>query len=220
MTRTPDFDGLARLYRWMEFFSFGPWLAMTRRTFLNQLTDSRRALVLGDGDGRFTALLLRANQAVSVDAVDASSAMLQALLRQTGEFSDRVQVHLEDVREWIVPARIAAVRYDLIATHFFVDCLTTREVNLLAAKIRLAVSPGALWVVSEFAIPPGWFGRLVARPVVAGLYYSFGVLTGLGVRTLPDYDAAFCRAGFTLKERRSRLGGLLVAELWCAAPPD
>jgi SAM-dependent methyltransferase len=219
MTRTPDFNGLARLYRWMEFFSFGPWLAMTRRTFIDQLSGSRRALVLGDGDGRFTEQLLRANHAVQVDAVDASSAMLLALRRRTGEFSNLVQVHLEDVREWVVPAPIAAVPYDLIATHFFLDCLTTREVTLLAAKIRLAASPGALWVVSEFAIPAGWFGRLVARPVVAALYFSFGLLTGLGVRKLPDYAAAMCRAGFTLKERRSRLAGLLVAELWCAATP-
>jgi SAM-dependent methyltransferase len=219
MTRTADFNGLARLYRWMEFFSFGPWLSMTRRTFIGQLAGSRRALVLGDGDGRFTAMLLRYNRAVSVDAVDASPAMLQALLRRSGEFSNRVQVHLEDVREWAVPAPIAAMPYDLIATHFFLDCLTTREVNLLAAKIRLAASPGALWVVSEFAIPAGWFGRLVARPVVAGLYFSFRLLTGLEVRTLPDHEAAFCRAGFTLKERKSRLAGLLVAELWCAATP-
>jgi ubiquinone/menaquinone biosynthesis C-methylase UbiE len=219
MTRTPDFNGLARLYRWMEIFSFGPWLAMTRRTFIEQLAGSRRALVLGDGDGRFTEQLLRANHAVQVDAVDASSAMLQALLRRTGEFSGRVQVHLEDVRGWIVPAPIAAVPYDLVATHFFLDCLTTREVNLLAAKIRLAASPGALWVVSEFAIPAGWFGRLVARPVVAGLYFSFGLLTGLRVRKLPDYAAAMGRAGFMLKARQSRLGGLLVAELWCAATP-
>jgi hypothetical protein len=76
-----------------------------------------------------------------------------------------------------------------------------------------------LWVVSEFSVPAGWFGRLVARPIVASLYFSFGLLTGLAVRTLPDHVSALRDAGFTLLERRTRLGGLLVAELWSAGGP-
>src|SRR6185437_1080687 len=58
---TPKFDRLARVYRWMEWLSFGPYLSRCRRAFLPQLRDARRALVLGDGDGRFTAALLRRN---------------------------------------------------------------------------------------------------------------------------------------------------------------
>ena len=89
MKGAPDFNRLARLYRWMEFFTFGPFLAMTRGTFVGRLADRRRALVLGDGDGRFTARLLRANTAVTVDAVDGSEAMLSALMRRAGADADR-----------------------------------------------------------------------------------------------------------------------------------
>jgi len=80
--------------------------------------------------------------------------------------------------------------------------------------VLAAAKPGALWVVSEFAVPAGWFGRLVAGPIVAGLYFSFGMLTGLAVRALPDYGGALHGAGFQLLERRERLGGLLVGQLW------
>ena len=48
------------------------------------------------------------------------------------------------------------------------------------------------------------------------LYRAFGLLTGLAVRALPDYDAALCTAGFKLAKKRSWLGGLLVSELWSA----
>lgn len=216
MKQTPDFNRLAGIYRWMEFFSFGPWLALTRGTFLGRLGGGRYALVLGDGDGRFTAKLLRSNAAMRVMAVDASSAMLDALRRRAGAEADRVQIELADIRKWVAPASILTQPYDLIATHFLLDCLTTDEVQALAAKLRLAVSPGALWVVSEFAIPAGWFGRWIARPIVRGLYFSFGLLTGLAVSTLPEYGVALQEAGFRLVERRSRLAGLLVAELWVA----
>ncbi len=216
MNRPPNFNRLAPLYRWMEFLAFGPWLSLTRRTFLARLTNVRRALVLGDGDGRFTACLLRANPTVEIDAVDASNAMLSALLRRAGPHASRVHIHMADIRAWHPPAGNAASKYDLIVTHFFLDCLTTREIESLVEELRPAVFPSAIWVISEFAIPPGWFGRILARPLVAGLYFSFGQLTGLAVRKLPDYAYALQHAGYTLVERRPRLGGLLIAELWRA----
>jgi cyclopropane fatty-acyl-phospholipid synthase-like methyltransferase len=220
MNRPPNFNRLAGLYRWMEFFSFGPRLALTRRAFLAQLAHSRRALVLGDGDGRFTARMLRENADIQVDAVDASAAMLEELLRRAGPHAGRVHIHLADVRTWQLPAPIAAPAYDLIATHFFLDCLTAHEIQSLAARLHAAASPSTLWVVSEFAIPAGWRGRLIARPLVASLYFAFGLLTGLAVRTLPDHQDALRRAGFKLVERQSRLGGLLIAELWSVNPQD
>lgn len=219
MNQAPDFNRLAGLYRWMELFSFGPWLWLTRTAFIPELSGAHRALVLGDGDGRFTARLLYANPGVHVDAVDASAAMLEALMLRAGDDGKRVKAHLADIREWQIPAD-GNLPYDLIATHFFLDCLTTEEVRTLAARLRAAVSPGALWVVSEFAVPSTLFGRWIARPVVSGLYLSFGWLTGLAVRTLPDHASAVRDAGFMLVERRLRLGGLLVSELWCAGVPD
>ncbi|HUD13974.1 MAG TPA: class I SAM-dependent methyltransferase [Terracidiphilus sp.] len=216
MSQPADFNRLARLYRWMELFSFGPLLALTRRTFLGRLKHVRRALVLGDGDGRFTAGLLRANGNVHVDAVDASVDMLLALLGRAGPHADRVRICLGDARAWQPPAAVAAPPYDFIATHFFLDCLTTQEIQSLTASLRGAVSPSALWVVSEFAIPPGWRGRFLARPIVASLYFCFRLLTGLTVRSLPDHALALRQAGFILLDRRSRLGGLLNAELWSA----
>jgi hypothetical protein len=87
-------------------------------------------------------------------------------------------------------------------------------VEALAATLRAAVCPGALWIVSEFAIPTGRFGRWIASPIVRALYSAFGLLTGLAVRSLPRYRAALRHAGLTLDKRRRFLGGLLVCELW------
>ena len=209
-TRAPKFDRLAKCYRWMEILTFGPLLSRCRTAFLPELASARRALILGDGDGRFTAELLRVNSLVQIDAVDASHGMLDALVRRARADSHRIRAHCADAREW----RPENGQYDLVATHFFLDCLTTDECHALASRMRDAVSPSATWIVSEFAVPEGWFGRLAARPLVWLLYKVFGLLTGLETRSLPDHHAALRDAGFNLTRRGARLRGVLVSEMW------
>lgn len=216
---TPNFDRLASVYRWMEALSFGPWLAWCRCAFLPEMAHARRALAFGDGDGRFTAKLLAANGAVRVDAVDASPAMLHALRRRAGGHANRLRTEVTDARAWQCQPD-AEHAYDLVYTHFFLDCLAGEDVRQLAARVRPLVTAQAIWVVSEFAVPPGWFGRLVARPLVRFLYGAFGLLTGLRLRRLPDYAASLRAAGFTLQRRQSRLLGLLVSEIWIPARPE
>lgn len=220
----PNFDRLARVYRWMEWASFGPFLCWCRCAFLGEMRTRRRALVIGDGDGRFAARLLKANQAIRLDAVDASGAMLRALAKRAGPNAARVQTVCADARAFQpesadLPetAGLYDLRlYDLIATHFFLDCLTTEEVRALAGRVRTWAAPNAIWAISEFAIPQGWFGRLFARPIVSNLYRAFGLLTGLRQRLLPDHASALRTAGFELARRRTYFFGLLVSELWQA----
>jgi len=206
----PDFSPLAPFYRWMEMASFGPFLQRSRCAFIDALADRRRALILGDGDGRFAARLLRANSQIQIDAVDASAAMLDELRHRAGPDADRIHTTCADARYW----QPASPPYDLVVTHFFLDCLTTAEVQSLANKISTAVAPNAKWLISEFAVPAGWHGRFIASSLIRTLYWSFGLLTGLKVRALPDYRSALRRAGFELVHECPWLGGLLISELW------
>lgn len=210
MSVAPNFDRLAKIYRWMELVSFGPLLWRCRCAFLGQISSRRKALVLGDGDGRFTAKVLAENRLILIDAVDASAAMLAVLKRGAGPNASRVTTNLADARFWM-PEQ---ANYDLIVAHFFLDCFTTEEVESIAARVRACAAPRAIWIVSEFTIPGGWFGSIVARPLVAFLYLAFGLLTGLKTRALPDYRDAMARAGFTLAVEQRRLLGLLASELW------
>lgn len=222
-----NFDRLARAYRWMEWASFGPLLWQCRCAFLNEMQSASRALIIGDGDGRFTARLLATNPRVRIDAIDASTAMLRALTHRAAANGDRLRTFCLDARnfdarDWRAPESHTPaeekMRYDLIVTHFFLDCLTTGEVRTLAVEVA-AAAPGALWVVSEFAVPKSRFGRLVAQPLVAFLYAAFGLLTGLRVRRLPNHAEALLSAGFVRIGKRPRLGGLLISELWRANIP-
>jgi hypothetical protein len=73
---------------------------------------------------------------------------------------------------------------------------------------------GVRWVVSEFAVPQGVPESYLCAAVVCLLYQSFGLLTGLPVRRLPDYCAALRRRGLQLERRKTFLRGLLQSQLW------
>ncbi len=205
-----NFNHLARVYRWLEWLTFGPILWHCRCEYIVEMKNRRAALVIGDGDGRFTAQLLKQNPHIAIDAVDASESMLHRLRQHAGSNAGRVHTHLADARQ----LHLAPRKFDLVATHFFLDCLTTVEVESLATLLRKTMTSDAVWVVSEFAIPDNWYGRLIAGPLVTALYVAFGFLTGLTIRELPRHREALQRAGFVLARQRKRMSGLLVSELW------
>jgi SAM-dependent methyltransferase len=175
------------------------------------MRSARRALVLGDGDGRFTSALLGRNKAVQVDAVDVSEGMLRSLRHRAGADARRVRTESQDVRGWH-PAQGA--EYDLVVTHFFLDCLATEDIQQLAERLKPSLRTKARWVVSEFAVPRSAFGRWVARPVIGLLYGAFRLLTGLEVGRLPEWQMALEEAGFRRIRERLFLHGLLTSEMW------
>jgi SAM-dependent methyltransferase len=207
------FDRIARLYRAMEVLSFGPMLERCRFHHLPALRQSRRALVLGDGDGRFLARLLAANPVLHADAIDASPVMLgllRARASRNGD-SDRLTTTCADARDF----RPQSTDYDLVATHFFLDCLTEAEADQLIARLRPHLVPSARWLVSEFQIPAdSRFRAGLARGIISSLYAAFRLLTGLTVREIPPWPALLARHGFTRQATHSWLGGLLVSEVW------
>jgi SAM-dependent methyltransferase len=208
-----NFDPIARPYRWLEYLSFGPWLGRCRSAQLPHLTKTQRALILGDGDGRFLARLLAANTTLTVDVVDSSHSMLQLLdrrIRRAGpQAHQRICLHPADALEWN-PTGI----YDLVVSHFFLDCFFPPQLEQLFDRILPHVRPGAQWVISEFAIPRNAFTAYLAGGLIGLLYRAFGLLTGLSVRALPDYAAALLRRGFVLSQDRRYLAGLLRSQVW------
>jgi len=204
----PDFDPVARAYRWLEYGALGLLLERTRECHLSHLSQCRQALILGDGDGRFTARLLAAAPTVQVQAVDLSDAMLTLLRRRCTVSRDRLQTFQQDARTYTPSGEP-----DLVVTHFFLDCLTQMEVDALVARLTPRLASGALWLVSDFRIPSGLL-RWPAWLYVRALYLAFRVLTGLRITRLPNHAAALERYGFTRVASQRRLFGMLTSEVW------
>lgn len=214
-SKRANFDLVARPYRWLEYVSFGGALERCRFYFLPQMQSSRSALLFGEGDGRFLARLLKQNAEVHADAVDSSATMLRMLGQRCKKEAQRLRCHPMDALDFVHRASAADLTYDLIVTHFFLDCLEQNAVDALTAEVARKTAPGAVWIVSDFRVPPGAM-RLPATVLIRLLYFAFQLTTGLRTRRLPDHAASLERAAFSRIAEHRFLGGLLFTELWCS----
>jgi len=205
-------DPIASAYRWLEYLAFGRSLERCRCHYLGAVDRRRHALLLGDGDGRFLSCYLRSNPAGRVDSLDLSPAML-ALSRQR---ANAIAGAAGRVRFLCGDARSAALSadYDLVVTHFFLDCLPEHEIEALAERVRQHARPQACWLVSEFRIPDGTLARPLGAALIRAMYKFFGLATGLETRYLPAHRPILARHGFKLRHQHLHLRGLLVSELW------
>jgi len=215
----PNFDPIARPYRWLEYLTLGRTLERCRLHYLPSLLQQKRALILGDGDGRFLAHLLAQNPQLQADAVDTSAAMLELLRRRceaaVSNTAPHLQIHHTDALAF---SPTHGEKYDLVVTHFFLDCLTQPDLEAVIARIVPTLAPNALWLLSDFRIPAGPM-HLPAKIIVCALYLAFRILTGLRTTRLPDHATPLTQAGLTRIAYHYRLAGLLTTELWQIEAP-
>jgi SAM-dependent methyltransferase len=210
----PNFNRIAKPYRWLEYLTLGSALQNCRTHYLPQLLDRHHALVLGDGDGRFLAQLLASNPDLHADAIDTSATMLQLLRQRCEAATPNAATRLRTFHANAITVPLED-SYDLIVTHFFLDCLIQPDLDSLITRVNPTLTPGALWLISDFRIPSGPM-HLPAKLLVRSLYLAFRLLTGLRTTHLPDYAAPLTTAGLTRIAHQHRLAGLLTTELWQA----
>ncbi|HEY1949382.1 MAG TPA: class I SAM-dependent methyltransferase [Bryobacteraceae bacterium] len=204
-------DPIARWYRFAEYLTLGRALEKRRREYLSQAATAKRALLLGDGDGRFTVEFLNENRTAQVDSIDLSKNMLELAARRVEKHCLARDFPTPDVRLLRADALTFPFEgpYDLVVTHFFLDCFSDAQIEELVGRIARAATPDAKWIVSEFQTP-----NLAAALLVKALYLAFRVLTGSRVRRLPVYSNALTANGFKQITRKTALYGTLVSESW------
>jgi ubiquinone/menaquinone biosynthesis C-methylase UbiE len=204
-----SFDFIAPHYRRLESVAFANKLQAARAAFLDRIGTPKRALSLGEGNGRFLRELLRKDRAVLVDCVDASARMLQLARESVGDES-RVRFLHEDLMVWSPEENM----YDLIITHFFLDCFAEDEIALAVAKLARAAAPGAVWLLADFSIPPHGLAKIHARLWLYAMYQFFRLTAGITGRELID-PSEFLRAHhFRLEGQNFQRFGLIKSELW------
>jgi len=127
-------------------------------------------------------------------------------------FQERVRFHHMDVREFEAPPGA----YDLVVTHFFLDCFSEAELPNVVSLLISWATPQTQWLLSDFREAEGFLGRAWTCTVIRSLYAAFRLTTGLRVTRLPGYRAALLQAGFCACREENAVGGLLHSSLWKA----
>lgn len=196
----------------MEYAAMGSSLERCRFKFLPEMATARRVLILGEGDGRFLNAFLSTNHQAEIDVVDNSGKMIAFAERRTrSNGGPRVRFHQVDARSWLPPD---GANYDLIVTHFFLDCFSDEELAPMMRRFGKAAAAECRWAISEFRQPAHGLFAWRARLWIGALYRLFGWITGLRVRQLPDHRGALEKNGFRRARSVVTDWGLLTAELW------
>lgn len=206
-----SFDSLAPIYRRMEAVTAGGILQRCRTSFLVEVAGCERALLLGEGPGRFLVELLRANPRVAVTCVELSPRMIEAARCQLSEADlARVRFVPADALKWQPPPG----EFDLVVTHFFLDCFRPEELQALVAKIAASATGDACWLLADFREPETGWRRWRGRMLLALMYGFFRLATGLSAARLTPPDEFMDAGGFRLKARRLANCGLVHSDLW------
>ena len=208
-----SFDLLAPHYRWMEFVLAGNKLQACRTTFLKEVADRKKVLILGEGNGRFLLNCRRVLASAHITCVDASSRMLrsaQERLARHGVCSREIEfIHIDALR-W----QPCANSFDLIVTHFFLDCFRADQLEQLIRSVAGAATANAEWLLADFQLPVAGWRRFRARIIHLLMYAFFRAVTRLPAKTLTCPDPFLAANGFALRSRRWSEWGLLHTDRW------
>ena len=214
-----SFDLLAPHYRWMEWLLAGEKLQRCRTAFTHAIPRPQRVLMLREGNGRCLVELLRAYPEAHFTCVDASRRMLdraRARVRAHGLGDERIEFVHADVAEWQAPPE----KFDLLVTHFFLDCFRSDQLAQIIPRLAAAAAPGAHWLLADFREPASGVSKWRARGILRAMYFFFKRVTRLPASRLTPPDAFLQQSGFVLRERTLSEWGLLHSDLWqrCDSP--
>jgi len=186
-----NFDSLAKIYSTLEWLAFGGGLERARFCLLNHLRDCQDILLLGEGDGRCLARLVKIAPSAHFHYVDGSPAMLaRAASRLHEQDRARVTFTCADALAWSPPP----ASYDAVVTLFFLDCFSENEVKTLVAKLQPALRSGSKWLWVDFILPTHGLARLRAQILLPIMYAFFRWRTGLATKILPPSEEILCSA--------------------------
>jgi ubiquinone/menaquinone biosynthesis C-methylase UbiE len=200
-------DRIAPFYRFFERAAFGERLQRHRLAFQCAAEEKRRALILGDGDGRFTEALALSYPDLDMDCIELSAGMVEQARKRAGS---KVSITQGDVLEF----PFTRASYDLVFTHFFLDCFSASELERVITRVSEALTPEAVWVVSDFRRDRAGWRRIYTAAWLVTMYWFFAFATGLKTRRLPDYERALACAGFRKSKELMSADGLIVSQWW------
>lgn len=203
-----NFDRVAPHYRWLETLAFRNQLQEARTTFVREIHPPRRVLVVGEGNGRFLVEFVRVHPAAVVDCIEASGRMIELARRRVG--MAKVRFVQGDIRE----VELRPNSYDLLVTHFFLDCFGDESLPGVIAKLASSANQNAEWLVADFLQPARDWWHLRPRFVIALMYFFFRVVSGIEARCLLDYRPFLQTEGFRPAETILSPNKMVRSELW------
>lgn len=213
-----SFDFLAPHYRWLEAVLAGHKLQRCRIAWLDEVKHCRRALLIGEGNGRFLSACAKWLPDTHFTVVDASKKMLD-LARAAWSRADGKESHVSFIHATFPHPSLPTGSFDLIVTNYFLDCFGEDLLPDIVQEIAQCASPNGMWLITDFSVPERSFVRQRAKAILGLSYAFFRMAAGLKARKLVAPAPWVADARFERIHRLEMEWGLLYSELWRRTKP-
>ena len=206
-----SFDLLAPHYRWMEAVLAGDKLQRCRVHWLDSVRHCRRALLVGEGNGRFLEVCAERLPNTHFTVVDASAKMLREAeerWRKAGGGNRATFVHAK------LPALKLTQSFDLIVTNCFFDCFNRDQLPIVIENIASCAMDDAIWLVTDFNVPQNGWPKWRAKAVLRLAYTFFRITTGISANEICSPDEFLRHCGFEMTQRIEADAGLIYTAMW------
>jgi ubiquinone/menaquinone biosynthesis C-methylase UbiE len=169
-------------------------------------------LILGEGPGRFLPAVAGRWPEAEVTVVESSEGMIHRA-RAASEREDwarRLAWVCADALAWQPPPE----PFDLVATHFFLDCFRASQLSELVPKLAGCLRTGGAWLIADFCMAERGWRRRRSQAILWLMYRFFRAATGLPARELTPPDTWLEASGLRLEAKCCYSAGLLHSDLW------
>ncbi|MFT5883092.1 MAG: 2-polyprenyl-3-methyl-5-hydroxy-6-metoxy-1,4-benzoquinol methylase [Crocinitomicaceae bacterium] len=204
-----DYSRVAGAYRWLEVLVFSSTLQKARLTYLEVFLQSLIQLecpsiaVVGDGDGRFLAELLKCEQDFKIDYIDCSPGMLRVAQKRAGHDS-RVTWRCEQFE------RGSKKSYDAIACHFVLNGFGSEQRKHFVGAISASLNPNGILLVSDFDSR----AHRMSAALVFCMQCFFHVFSGVPFADVSRLDEMFIGREMTKLGEMEWWKGAIFSQMW------
>jgi ubiquinone/menaquinone biosynthesis C-methylase UbiE len=134
----------------------------------------------------------------------------QRMENELPDLRDQVRFLHQDIMNWAPPGNA----YDLVVTHFVLDCFPLAELAQVVKNLATATKPDADWLLADFRLPDRGFARLQARVWLAAMYQFFRFTARIKATELIDAAPYLQAKEFSLACQHFSRTEMLKSELW------
>lgn len=168
------FNAIAPYYDQLASFIFGKSIANAQTHFLKLVPANAKVLVLGGGTGWWLKHLQQDNPHCEIWFIDASSEMLSGAVKNS--VGTLTPIHGTD-------ENIPSIQFDVVITYFFLDMFEGEEIKRVISRIKAALKPEGIWLISDFVNTKFWH-----RIVLLLMYRFFKFTCGIHSSKLVDWE--------------------------------
>ncbi|WP_223815860.1 class I SAM-dependent methyltransferase [Adhaeribacter rhizoryzae] len=182
----PGFDLIAPYYDFLAGLVFGRTLKKAQLTFLDNIPEQARILIIGGGSGWLLPEIFARTSTCQIVYLEASANMLNQAKQK---IKDPAQAACVEFRFGTENNIQPEEEFEVVISFFFLDLFLPAELENITHILFRHLQPGGLWLVTDFVqTHNAGLWQIWTKILTQSMYRFFRVVSGISATTLPDWQ--------------------------------